>query len=88
MLEHLSASSVIDVVDDSVFSVSRNAFGECGWDKHSSRRKPEIDVVDFLIFDGKVEIDNVNFGLRRETFSYEQRIRSLCEQQKSARTKT
>ena len=31
----------------------------------------------------KVEIDNVNFGLRRETFSYEQRIRSLCARTES-----
>ena len=52
------------------FFVVREAFGGRCWCDDVSRRKAEIDVVDFLVFDGKVEIDNVNFGLRSGTFQY------------------
>jgi len=35
------------------FSVVRKAFVECSWWIHISRRKAEIDVVDFYVFDRK-----------------------------------
>ena len=64
------------------------AFDVCCWCDNVSPRKAENDVVDFYIFDRKqrtekVDIGNAEIGLRRETFSYEQRIRSLCARTKN-----